>query len=81
MSLQSRPAQYQNGINMKSVYALIGAGLVAIVATFFVPVLANYALFIGGGTASVLYRYLMEASIAVGRAPATEVAKAKFERV
>ncbi|WP_082712387.1 NCS1 family nucleobase:cation symporter-1 [Vibrio tritonius] len=72
---------YQNGINMKSVYALIGAGLVAIVATFFVPVLANYALFIGGGTASVLYRYLMEASLSISSEVNSEVAKPEFEQV
>ena len=51
---------YQNGINMKSVYALVAAGVIAIVATFFVHDLANYALFIGGGCAAVFYRYLME---------------------
>ncbi|WP_417696145.1 NCS1 family nucleobase:cation symporter-1 [Psychromonas sp.] len=50
---------YQNGINMKSVYALIIAGLLAIYATFFIDGLANYAIFIGGFTAAITYRVLM----------------------
>jgi NCS1 family nucleobase:cation symporter-1 len=52
---------YDNGVNMKSVYALVAAGIVAVIATFGVPALANYALFIGGGVAALSYRYLMEA--------------------
>ncbi len=51
---------YHNGVNMNSVYALVCASLLAIVATFVVSDLANYALFIGGGVAAIVYRYLME---------------------
>lgn len=51
---------YQNGINMKSLYALITAGVIAIFCTFVFDALANYSLFIGGLTAALLYRYLME---------------------
>lgn len=51
---------YENGINKKSVYALLFAGIVAIFCTFVFSSLANYALFIGGGIAAVVYRYLME---------------------
>jgi NCS1 family nucleobase:cation symporter-1 len=51
---------YDNGINKKSVYALVIAGTVAIFCSFVFTALANYALFIGGFTAAFLYRYLME---------------------
>ncbi|MEC8482313.1 MAG: cytosine permease, partial [Pseudomonadota bacterium] len=51
---------YDNGINKKSVYALVIAGIVAIFCSFVFTALANYALFIGGFTAAFLYRYLME---------------------
>lgn len=51
---------YDNGINKKSVYALVTAGLVAIFCSFVFTALANYALFIGGLTAALLYRYLMK---------------------
>jgi NCS1 family nucleobase:cation symporter-1 len=50
---------YHRGINMKSVYALVSAGITAIFATFVVGELANYALFIGGGTAGLVYHFLM----------------------
>lgn len=50
---------YQNGFNMKSIYALLIAGLLAIYATFFIDGLANYAIFIGGFTAAFSYRVLM----------------------
>ncbi len=50
---------YENGINKKSVYALVIAGALAIFATFVFSALANYALFIGGITAALIYRYLM----------------------
>lgn len=50
---------YRNGINMNSVYALIFASLISIIATFVVPALANYALFIGGGVAALVYCCLM----------------------
>ena len=50
---------YQNGFNMKSIYALVIAGLLAIYATFFIDGLANYAIFIGGFTAAIVYRVLM----------------------
>ncbi|SJL83844.1 NCS1 family nucleobase:cation symporter-1 [Vibrio palustris] len=66
---------YKNGINMKSIYALVASGLIAIVATFMIPGLANYALFIGGGSAAVFYRYLMQTQIATQTVynPATPV--------
>jgi nucleobase:cation symporter-1, NCS1 family len=51
---------YENGVNMKSVYALVIAGIMAIFATFVFSSLANYSLFIGGITAALVYRYLME---------------------
>ncbi|MEL0628181.1 NCS1 family nucleobase:cation symporter-1 [Psychromonas aquatilis] len=51
---------YENGINMNSVYALLISGLFAIFATFFVDGLANYAIFIGGFTAAIVYRVLMK---------------------
>ena len=51
---------YDNGINKKSVYALVIAGIVAIFCSFVFTALANYALFIGGFTAAFLYRYMME---------------------
>ncbi|MDC0610801.1 NCS1 family nucleobase:cation symporter-1 [Vibrio sp.] len=51
---------YENGVNKKSVYALVLAGLSAIIATFFFTELANYALFIGGGVAAASYRFMME---------------------
>ena len=54
---------YKDGVNMKSIYALVASGLIAIVATFFIPELANYALFIGGGCSAVFYRYLMQTQI------------------
>ncbi|MEL0658081.1 NCS1 family nucleobase:cation symporter-1 [Psychromonas arctica] len=50
---------YQNGFNMKSIYALLIAGLLAVYATFFIDGLANYAIFIGGFTAAFVYRVLM----------------------
>ncbi|MGJ8581645.1 MAG: NCS1 family nucleobase:cation symporter-1, partial [Psychromonas sp.] len=50
---------YQNGVNMKSVYALVIAGLIAVYATFFIDGLANYAIFIGGFIAAITYRTLM----------------------
>lgn len=62
---------YQNGVNMRSVYALGIASVCAIVATFIIPQLANYALFIGGGVSALAYRYLMSAAsfnIAAARA-------------
>ncbi|MGP8304872.1 NCS1 family nucleobase:cation symporter-1 [Vibrio sp. YIC-376] len=51
---------YKNGINMNSVYALVIASLAAIIATFFVTELANYALFIGGVVSAVVYKQLMQ---------------------
>jgi NCS1 family nucleobase:cation symporter-1 len=51
---------YKNGINMNSVYALVVASITAIIATFFVTELANYALFIGGFVSALVYRVLME---------------------
>jgi nucleobase:cation symporter-1, NCS1 family len=51
---------YENGVNKKSVYALIIAGLVSILATFVFSALANYAIFIGGIVAALSYRYMME---------------------
>ncbi|SHO56856.1 NCS1 family nucleobase:cation symporter-1 [Vibrio quintilis] len=51
---------YENGVNMKSVYALVVAGVTAIFATFVFSELANYALFIGGGVAALVYRLLMD---------------------
>jgi len=50
---------YQNGFNMKSIYTLIASGLLAIIATFVIPELANYALFIGGFSSAFIYRFLM----------------------
>lgn len=50
---------YENGFNKKSIYALIISGTLAIVATFVIPGLANYALFIGGISAAFIYRILM----------------------
>ncbi|WP_102564058.1 NCS1 family nucleobase:cation symporter-1 [Vibrio sp. 10N.286.49.B3] len=51
---------YDNGFNMKSIYALGFAGIVAIFATFIFTGLANFALFIGGFTAAFVYRFLMK---------------------
>ncbi|GAM68702.1 hydantoin permease [Vibrio sp. JCM 19236] len=51
---------YKNGINMNSVYALAVSSVVAIIATFFIEGLANFALFIGGFTAAFAYRFLMQ---------------------
>jgi NCS1 family nucleobase:cation symporter-1 len=51
---------YEGGINKKSVYALLIAGFSAIIATFVVTELANYALFIGGTVAAVTYRFMMQ---------------------
>lgn len=51
---------YKNGINMNSVYALAISSVVAIIATFFIDGLANFALFIGGFTAAFVYRFLMQ---------------------
>jgi NCS1 family nucleobase:cation symporter-1 len=51
---------YDNGVNKKSVYALLIAGFVAILATFVFSALANYAIFIGGIVAALSYRYMME---------------------
>jgi NCS1 family nucleobase:cation symporter-1 len=51
---------YENGVNKKSLYALAAAGILAILATFVFSALANYALFIGGISAALIYRYLME---------------------
>ncbi|SDH58831.1 nucleobase:cation symporter-1, NCS1 family [Vibrio xiamenensis] len=51
---------YQGGINIKSVYALVFAGIVALFSTFVFSQLANYSLFIGGIVAAVSYRYLMQ---------------------
>lgn len=56
---------YRNGVNMNSVYALVFASLIAIVATFVVAELANYALFIGGLVSAFTYRYMMENSSSV----------------
>ncbi|XAW88298.1 cytosine permease [Vibrio sp. CDRSL-10 TSBA] len=56
---------YRNGVNMNSVYALVFASLIAIVATFVVAELANYALFIGGLVSAFTYRYIMENSSSV----------------
>lgn len=50
---------YQNGFNMKSIYALVIAGVSAILATFVVTELANFALFIGGISAALIYHFLM----------------------
>jgi len=51
---------YDNGVNKKSVYALLIAGSIAIVSTFVFSALANYAIFIGGTVAALSYRYMME---------------------
>ena len=51
---------YKNGVNMNSVYALVIASVAAIIATFFVTELANYALFIGGLVSAVVYKQLMQ---------------------
>ncbi|QUX90356.1 amino acid transporter [Marinomonas sp. A3A] len=51
---------YENGVNKKSVYALVIAGAVSILATFVFSALANYAIFIGGIVAALSYRYMME---------------------
>ncbi|MGY0615960.1 NCS1 family nucleobase:cation symporter-1 [Vibrio sp. FJH11] len=51
---------YKNGINMNSVYALVIASVAAIIATFFITELANYALFIGGLVSAVVYKQLMQ---------------------
>ncbi|CAM2880523.1 NCS1 family nucleobase:cation symporter-1 [Vibrio mytili] len=51
---------YKNGVNMNSVYALVIASIAAIIATFFVTELANYALFIGGLVSAIVYKLLME---------------------
>ncbi len=51
---------YENGVNKKAVYALIIAGIAAILATFVVTELANYALFIGGCVAAASYRLMMD---------------------
>ncbi len=61
---------YCNGVNMKSVYALLFASVISVVATFWVAELANYALFIGGGVAAVVYRYLMQPQGAWAQVPA-----------
>ncbi|CAE6902763.1 Permease for cytosine/purines [Vibrio sp. B1FLJ16] len=50
---------YKNGVNMNSVYALVIASVAAIIATFFVTELANYALFIGGFVSAIVYKQLM----------------------
>ncbi|MEM5529807.1 NCS1 family nucleobase:cation symporter-1 [Gammaproteobacteria bacterium AS21] len=52
---------YDNGINRKSVIALLVSGCIAVFCTFVFSSLANYSLFIGGITAAILYRYLMSA--------------------
>ncbi|NVC93296.1 NCS1 family nucleobase:cation symporter-1 [Vibrio natriegens] len=51
---------YKNGVNMNSVYALVIASVAAIIATFFVTELANYALFIGGLVSAAVYKQLMQ---------------------
>jgi NCS1 family nucleobase:cation symporter-1 len=51
---------YKNGVNMNSVYALVVASVAAIIATFFVTELANYALFIGGLVSAFVYKQLMQ---------------------
>lgn len=51
---------YKNGVNMNSVYALVIASVAAIIATFFVTELANYALFIGGFVSAIVYKQLMQ---------------------
>ena len=51
---------YKNGVNMNSVYALVIASVAAIIATFFVTELANYALFIGGLISAIVYKQLMQ---------------------
>lgn len=51
---------YKNGVNMNSVYALVIASVAAIITTFFVTELANYALFIGGLVSAGVYKQLMQ---------------------
>ncbi|CAE6904710.1 NCS1 family nucleobase:cation symporter-1 [Vibrio sp. B1FLJ16] len=51
---------YKNGVNMNSVYALVIASVAAIIATFLVTELANYALFIGGFVSAIVYKQLMQ---------------------
>lgn len=50
---------YHNGVNMQAVYALLLSGGLAIYVTFFLSGFANYALFIGGGVAALVYPWLM----------------------
>ncbi|WP_026972806.1 NCS1 family nucleobase:cation symporter-1 [Aliagarivorans marinus] len=56
---------YQNGINKRSVMALLIASVAAIFATFVFTPLATYALFIGGSVAALSYYWLMKPSLAV----------------
>ncbi|GEA62094.1 NCS1 family nucleobase:cation symporter-1 [Vibrio comitans] len=51
---------YKDGINMNSVYALVIASMAAILSTFFITELANYALFIGGFLSAFVYKFLMQ---------------------
>ncbi|MEZ9590490.1 NCS1 family nucleobase:cation symporter-1 [Vibrio breoganii] len=51
---------YKDGINMNSVYALAIASMAAILSTFFITELANYALFIGGFVSAFVYKFLMQ---------------------
>jgi nucleobase:cation symporter-1, NCS1 family len=52
---------FKGGVNMRAVYALIPAAIVAFICTV-VPqlkVLADFSLFVGAAMASILYRFLM----------------------
>jgi nucleobase:cation symporter-1, NCS1 family len=52
---------FKGGVNMRAVYALIPAAIVAFICTV-VPqlkVLADFSLFVGAAMASLLYRFLM----------------------
>jgi NCS1 family nucleobase:cation symporter-1 len=52
---------FKGGVNMRAVYALIPAAIVAFICTV-VPqlrVLADFSLFVGAALAAVLYRFLM----------------------
>ncbi|MGB2079821.1 MAG: cytosine permease, partial [Vibrio sp.] len=51
---------YQNGVNKKAVQALIPSTLLALLCSFVFTDIANFALFIGGITAAISYRYLMK---------------------
>ncbi|WP_432459981.1 MULTISPECIES: NCS1 family nucleobase:cation symporter-1 [unclassified Agarivorans] len=51
---------YQSGINPKALYALIPATFAALISSFIIIEMANFALFIGGISASVIYYGLMK---------------------